>query len=277
MNNLSNSTEELKKIAKKIRLDILESVYKAGKGHIGGSYSIIEILLSIYFNSNFSFKPTNPNWVDRDRLLLSKGHAGIGLYGVLAYLDYFDKNELNYLNQESILGEHPDHLIPGVEFLSGSLGHGLSLASGMSLADQIDGKSNKNIVILGEGDCYEGPTWEAALFASQHKLSNLVGVLDRNKLIANDATEDINTLEPIVEKWNSFGWAVYLIDGHDFSQLNKIFDKVFKNKIGKPSMIIAKTIKGKGVSFMENQVSWHHGSINEKNFLIAKSELEAQG
>ncbi len=274
MNILSNSEELLKGYAKSIRMDILNAVFQAGKGHIGGSYSIIEILLSIYYNSNFLYDPDNPTWCDRDRLLLSKGHAGIGLYAVLAHLGYFNKKELNRLNQESILGEHPDHLIPGVEFLSGSLGHGLSLASGMALADKIDGKKNKNIVIMGEGDCYEGPTWEAALFSSQHKLGNLIGVLDRNKLIANNATEDINSLNPIADKWRSFGWSVHEIDGHNISELNKTFDEVLQNTNKKPSMIVASTIKGKGVSFMEGKVEWHHGSVNQENYKIAKTELE---
>ena len=274
MRKLSNSNLYLKKLSKKVRLDILNSVFKAGKGHIGGAYSVIEILLSIYHNPNFFFKPNDPGWIDRDRLLLSKGHAGIGLYAVLAHLGYFNKNELNLLNQESMLGEHPDHLIPGVEFLSGSLGHGLSLASVMALADKIDDFNRKSVVILGEGDCYEGPTWEAALFSSQHKLNNLVCVLDRNKLIANDVTEDINSLEPIQDKWKSFGWIVHTVNGHDFDQLNKSFNKVFKLHYNKPSVIIANTIKGNGVSFMENDVKWHHGSINQVDYNLAKSELD---
>lgn len=261
--------------ASQIRLDILNAIKKASKGHIGGSFSIVDILVTLYYGKILKNNPDNPKWEDRDRFLLSKGHAGIALYCVLADLGFFNKEELSYLNNGKMLGEHPDHFIPGVEVISGSLGHGLSIAAGMSLADKFDNKiDRKTFVILGDGECYEGSVWEAANFAAHHKLTNLCAIIDRNRLITHGSTEDINTLEPIKDKFVSFGWNVHEIDGHNFNDLLNFFKSVPQNKIEKPIALIAKTIKGKGVSFMENNAAWHHGSINNENYLIAKKELE---
>lgn len=260
--------------ALQIRLDILNAIKKAGKGHIGGSFSIVEILVILFYGRIINYDPTNPKLSSRDRFILSKGHAGVALYAVLSDLGFFLKEELNYLNNKKMLGEHPDQFIPGVEILSGSLGHGLSIASGMAIADKFDKKNNrKTFVILGDGECYEGSVWEAANFASHHKLKNLFAIVDRNRLITHGLTEDINALEPFKDKFLSFGWDAYEIDGHNFGDLLNFFKFISKNNSEKPVALIAKTIKGKGLSFMENNAAWHHGGINEENFLIAQKEL----
>ena len=260
--------------AKQIRLDILKAIKKANKGHIGGSYSVVDILVTLYYGKILNFDPKNPRLINRDRLLLSKGHAGIALYTILADLGFFNREELNFLNNGKMLGEHPDQFIPGVEVISGSLGHGLSIGAGMALADKFDSKiQRKTYIILGDGECYEGSVWEAANFAAHHKLSNLFAIIDRNSLITHGSTEDINALGSIKDKFISFGWEAQEIDGHNIQNLLNFFKSTSFNKINKPIAIIAKTIKGKGVSFMENVASWHHGGINEENFLIAEKEL----
>lgn len=265
---------QLKDKALQIRMDILNAIKKAKKGHIGGSYSIVEILVALYYGKIIQFDSKNPKSEKRDRLLLSKGHAGVALYAVLADLGFFPKEEMNFLNNKKMLGEHPDQFIPGIEFVSGSLGHGLSIAAGMALSDVFDNKAKrKTFVILGDGECYEGSVWEAANFAAHHKLKNLCAIIDRNMLITHGSTEEINALEPINQKFLSFGWDVHEVDGHNIDKLLNFFKSITNNHTGKPVALIAKTIKGKGVSFMENNAAWHHGGIDEKKFLIAEKEL----
>jgi len=269
---------KLQEKATEMRVSILQAIHRAGKGHIGGAYSIVEILVSLYHSQLFKFDSKNPKWEKRDRFLLSKGHAGIALYAVLADLGYFPKEELSYLNQGGLLGEHPDPRIPGIEFISGSLGHGLPVASGMALADKMDQNNRKIVVLMGDGECYEGSVWEAALFAAHHQLHNLCAVVDRNGLITHGSTEDINRLEPFKDKWVAFGWDVHVVDAHDFSELHAAWQYHFSKSSGQPTMVIAKSIKGKGVSFMENQAKWHHGGIDEKRFATALAELtQAKG
>ncbi len=269
---------KLQEKATEMRVSILQAIHKAGKGHIGGAYSIVEILVSLYHNQVLTFDPKNPKWEQRDRFLLSKGHAGIALYAVLADLGYFPKEELNYLNQGRLLGEHPDPRIPGVEFISGSLGHGLPVSSGMALADKMDQNNRKTVVLMGDGECYEGSIWEAALFAAHHKLHNLCAIVDRNGLITHGSTEDINRLEPFKDKWVAFGWDVHVVDAHNFSELYSAWDYHFSKLSGQPTMVIAKSVKGKGVSFMENQAKWHHGGIDQERFVTALAELtQGQG
>ena len=177
---------DLKKKSSEIRLLILDAIYKAGKGHIGGSYSIVEILVALFYGGILKHDPQNPQWAERDRFILSKGHAGIALYAVLAETGYFDLDELDNLNNGGMLGEHPDHLIPGVEAVSGSLGHGLPIASGMALADKLDNKiDRRTYIILGDGECYEGSIWEAAFFASHHQLKNNNSIIDINTIITH--------------------------------------------------------------------------------------------
>lgn len=270
-------TARLLKKSGEIRLQILEAIRTAKKGHIGGAYSIVDFLVALYFGSPLKFKPDDPNWSSRDRVLLSKGHAGVALYAVLSDLGFFPKEEMRKLNNGALLGEHPDQLIPGVEVLSGSLGHGLSIGAGMAFSDKSKKNDRKTFVILGDGECYEGSIWEAANFSSHHKLGNLCVVVDRNTLITHGSTEQINELEPFGDKWRAFGWNVMDVKGHDLQEIINALDLVFKSQINKPTALILETIKGKGVSFMENEASWHHGNIDEQKFVAAKHELVRHG
>ena len=267
------SHQKLREKAKQIRLDILKAIHRAGKGHIGGAYSIVEILVSLYYDTFFKFDPKKPNWPARDRFILSKGHAGIAMYAVLADHGFFPKKELWRFNRGGLLGEHPDPRVPGIEVISGSLGHGLPIGAGMALSDQMDQNARKTIVLMGDGECYEGPVWEAAMFAAHHKLNNLCAVVDRNRLITYGSTESINRLEPFRAKWESFGWKVYEVDAHCFKDLRSIWASFFSNIETKPRLIVANSIKGKGVSFMENKAHWHHGSLDEKAYKMASIEL----
>lgn len=270
---MSQDEKLLTEKARQIRVDILNSIHKAGKGHIGGAYSIVEILVSLYHGRVLNFDAKNPKWERRDRFILSKGHAGVALYAVLADLSFFPKEELDFLNQGRLLGEHPDPRIPGIEIVSGSLGHGLSIGSGMALADKMDGNSRKTFVLMGDGECYEGSVWEAANFASHHSLSNLCGIVDRNGLITHGSTESINRLEPFADKWKAFGWEVHEVDAHNLVELRSIWDLATSRTFGPPTMIIANSIKGKGVSFMENDFNWHHGGIDDLRYIDAMEEL----
>lgn len=269
----SRSVAKQKEKARQIRIDILNAIHSAGKGHIGGAYSIVEILVSLYHGKVLNYDPSNPKWEMRDRFILSKGHAGIALYAVLADLNYFPKEELKFLNQGRLLGEHPDPRIPGVEVVSGSLGHGLPIGTGMALADKMDKNSRKTFVLMGDGECYEGSVWEAGMFAAHHKLHNLCGIVDRNGLITHGSTESINHLEPFKDKWQAFGWEVFEVDAHDLKALQNLWKVIFTKESDAPSMVIAKSIKGKGVSFMENNFNWHHGGIDDEKFAMALTEL----
>jgi len=270
----SKNFEFLEDKARQLRVDIVKSIHKAGKGHIGGAFSIVEILTTLYYGKILKFDSKNPKWKDRDRFILSKGHAGIALYAVLADLGFFPKEELNFLNKGRLLAEHPDPRIPGVEVVSGSLGHGLSIGSGMALADRLDKNLKSTFVLMGDGECYEGSVWEAAMFAAHHGLNNLCGIVDRNGLITHGSTEEINKLEPFADKWQAFGWKVLEVDGHDFNDLNEALNKFQDRQFIKPTLIIANTVKGKGVSFMENQAKWHHGGIDDEKLKSALLELE---
>ena len=271
-------SKNLNKKAQQIRLDILLAIKSAKKGHIGGSYSIVDILVALFYGGIIKFDATNPNWEKRDRFILSKGHAGVAIYAVLADLGFFPKEELGFLNNGRMLGEHPDQFIPGIESVSGSLGHGLPIAAGMALADKLDKKTNrKTFIILGDGECYEGSVWEGANFASHHRLDNLCAIIDRNSLITHGSTEDINALEPMIDKWRAFGWDAYEIDAHNIDDLVKFFSSLEDNTSKKPVALIAKSVKGKGVSFMENNASWHHGGIDDQKFNAAEKELKSKG
>ncbi len=265
---------ESREKARQIRIDILKAVHRAGKGHIGGAFSIVEILVSLYYRNILKFDSKEPNWESRDRFILSKGHAGIALYAVLADLEYFAKEELGFLNKGRLLGEHPDPRIPGVEVVSGSLGHGLPIGSGFALADKMDNNSRRTFVLMGDGECYEGSVWEAAMFAGHHELHNLCGIVDRNGLITHGSTESINRLEPFADKWRAFGWEAFEVNAHDLDGLQQVWNKVTSKKSGAPSIVIANSTKGKGVSFMENNFNWHHGGIDDSKFALAINELE---
>jgi len=256
--------------SQEVRLTVLDAIYRSGKGHIGGAYSCMDILVAMYYGGVLKFDSSDPKWDQRDRFILSKGHAAIALYAVLSDLGYFSKSELEIFNNGGMLGEHPDINIPGIEINSGSLGHGLGVGAGMALAAKMDGKNYRTFVLLGDGECNEGSVWEAAMFASHHNLHNLTAIVDRNGLCIHGTTEEINHLDPLGKKFESFGWNEETVDGHD---IDEIVSKVKDNDSGKPQMIIANTIKGKGVSFMENIASWHHGSISDDLYVQAKTEL----
>lgn len=265
----------LKKTAAQIRLDIIEEVHAASSGHPGGSLSIADIITYLYFQE-MKVDPKNPNDPDRDRLVLSKGHTAPALYAALAEKGYFPTEELKKLRQvDSFLQGHPDMKgTPGVDMSTGSLGLGFSCACGMALAAKIDGKDYRTYTIIGDGESEEGQIWEAAMFAAHYKLDNLCAVIDLNGLQIDGPVTEVMNPTPHDKKLEAFGFHVITIDGHDFDQIAAAFDEA-KTVKGKPCAIIAHTIKGKGVSFMENQVSWHGSAPNDEQYATAISEIKA--
>lgn len=266
--------ENLEKKAIYIRRCILELIVCAGKGHIGGALSCADVLVALYYGGILRFDPRKPSWSERDRFILSKGHSGAALYAILADLGFIERKELRQAcNNGSILGGHPDRNIPGVEADTGSLGHGLGIGAGMALSAKMNKKDFMTVVVLGDGECYEGSVWEAAMFAAHHQLNNLVVIVDRNGQCVNDFTEDCNRLDPLADKWLAFGWNVSEVDGHSFSELLRVLDSFRKPESSKPKVIIARTIKGKGISFMEGKIKWHHGLPSGTELEIARREL----
>lgn len=263
-------THNLFNKAKFIRLTILDAFAHAGKGHIGGAFSCADILVALYYGGLLQYRAANPQWEGRDRFILSKGHSAVALYAVLADLGFFDPAELRTFNDGGLLGEHPDRNIPGIEISSGSLGHGLGIGSGMAYAAKMDNRKFKTYVLLGDGECHEGSVWEAAMFAAHHELYNLVAIVDRNRLCIHGTTEEINRLDPLDGKFSAFGWDTEVVDGHNFEQ---IIAAAGTTGWKKPKVVIANTIKGKGVSFMENEAGWHHGGIAGDTYENAKKEL----
>ena len=248
-------------------------IHGAKSGHPGGSLSSVEILTALYFDE-MNIDPTNPKMEDRDRFVLSKGHAAPVLYATLAHKGYFDKEELSGLRKMGrMLQGHPDMKgTPGVEMSTGSLGQGFSVACGMAMASKLDNAPWRVYALLGDGECQEGIVWEAAMSAAHYKLDNMTAFLDYNGLQIDGNTDDVMSLGSIVDKFKAFGWNVIEIDGHDFDQIFASLDMA-KSTIGKPTMIVAKTIKGRGVSFMENQAGWHGNAPNDEHLRIALDEL----
>jgi transketolase len=269
----NGANERLVATAQRMRLTALEAVFRAGKGHIGGAFSIIEILVALYHAESLRHDPLRPDWGDRDRFLLSKGHAAVALYAVLADRGYFENRHLEDMNKGGLLAEHPDPRIPGIEVVSGSLGHGLSVAAGIAFGCALSKRASISFALLGDGECNEGSVWEAAMFAAHHRLDNLCAIVDRNGLITHGSTEEFNSLEPFSDKWRSFGWDVFEADGHSIPELVSLFLRVRSTNNGKPMVVIAETVKGKGVSFMEGNPSWHHGPITSELYERAKQEL----
>lgn len=268
-----NNIEELQEIAKKIRRGIIESVYRGQSGHPGGSLSIADIMAVLYFYE-MNIDPENSKDANRDRLVLSKGHCAPALYSALANRGFFDVEELQTLrNIESRLQGHPDmKKIPGVDMTTGSLGQGLSAANGMAIAGKLDNKDYRVYCILGDGEIEEGQIWEAAMASSKYKLDNLCVIVDNNNLQIDGTIEEVMSSYPIDEKFKSFGFQIINVDGHNIQEIIDAFD-VARNIKEKPTCIIAKTIKGKGVSFMENQVGWHGKAPNEEQYRQAMEEL----
>lgn len=261
------------KIAKEIRKKILKMIYNSQTSHIGAALSCVDILSVLYFKI-LKVDPVNPWLPNRDRFILSKGHAASALYATLSKRGFFPEKVLNeYCKDGSHLPGHSTmHCVPGVEVSTGSLGHGLSIGIGIALAARHDNRNCRTFVLLSDGECNEGSLWEAVMFAAHHKLDNLIAIVDCNKLQAFGETKKVIDLEPLADKWSTFGWAVKEIDGHNF---NKIEDnlKQIPFKKGNPSAIIANTIKGKGVSFMENNLVWHYKSPTEEQYKIAIKEI----
>lgn len=252
-----NEIKRLEDISKDIRCSVLTMVEKAGVGHIGGSLSVTDILVALYFKV-LKVDPKNPEWMDRDRLVVSKGHCATALYSTLAEKGFFPKEELNTFGTiNSKFQVHPDKTkVPGVEASTGALGQGLSIGLGMALAARLDNKDYHTYVILGDGEIQEGQIWEAALFAAHYRLDNITAILDLNNVQLMGHVSEIMDITPVSDKWKAFGWEVIKVDGHDFKQLMEGFFKAKKVK-GKPAIIIADTVKGKGVSFMQNTCKWH--------------------
>lgn len=265
---------ELKQIAVNIKLGALEAVYSANSGHPGGSLSIADVLAYLYF-VEMNVDPKNPHWEERDRFVLSKGHTTPGLYAVLAERGYFPKEDLKTFRQiDSYLQGHPDMKgTPGVDMTTGSLGLGFSAACGMALAGKIDNKDFRVYAMLGDGELNEGQVWEASMFAPHYKLDNLCAFVDLNGLQIDGTTTEIMNTAPVDKKFEAFNWNVIVIDGHDFNQIEDAL-KTARTVKGKPTMIILKTIKGKGVSFMENEVGWHGSAPNKEQYEQAVAELK---
>ncbi len=265
--------KELKEIARELRRDILYMTTKVRSGHPGGSMSCIDILVALFF-ARMKHNPENPRWEKRDRFILSKGHAAPALYAVLAKAGYFPKEELNTLRRfNCMLQGHPDMLqTPGVDNSSGSLGQGLSIANGIALAAKLDGSDYKIYTLLGDGESQEGQIWEAAMTAAHYKLDNVCAFLDFNGLQIDGQVSKIKSIEPIQEKWDAFGWYTKVIDGHSFEEIWDCLEWADQSK-EKPSICIARTIKGKGVSFMENIARYHGIPLTNEELERALKEL----
>ena len=270
--NVPGRVEELETMARELRRNILEAIFAAGSGHPGGSLSELEILISLYFHA-LRHNPETPSWPDRDRLVLSKGHASPGLYAVLAKAGYIAQEELaGFRKLDSRLQGHAHPMTPGVEMNSGSLGMGLSFALGCALAARLDRKDYLVYALLGDGECDEGEVWEAAMAASHHKANNLIAIVDRNRIQNDRFTDEVMSLEPLAQKWRSFGWRVLETDGHSFPPLLAAIDRARTRRV-RPTVIIAHTVKGKGVSFMENNPAFHGRAPNREEFDQAMKEL----
>ena len=273
--NSSPHSKQTLALAKQIRMQSLRMVHKANSSHIGSALSITDIV-SVLCGAVMTIDPLNPTWEERDRLILSKGHACVAIYAALAELGFYELLELDTYGQDySAFMAHICHKVPGVEFSTGSLGHGLPFGLGKALAAKISNQKWRTFVILGDGELDEGSNWEAFMFAAHHKLDNLTAIIDCNNLQSLTTVDQTLGLEPLGDKLSAFGWAVLEVDGHDHDELLSVLSSVPRNK-NKPTALIARTIKGKGVGYMENKVEWHYKSPNEEQLSAALTEVEAQ-
>ena len=265
----------LQRKATEIRIELLKMIYEAKTGHTGGSLSNTDILTVLFYRI-MNLDPSNPKWENRDRYVQSKGHAVESYWAILADKGFFPKEELKTFSQfKSRLIGHPNNKVPGVEMNTGALGHGLSISVGMALAAKMDGKSYKVYTLMGDGEQAEGSVWEGAMAAAQYKLDNLVAIIDRNGLQITGKTEEVMGIEPLGDKWRSFGWEVVEVDGNNIANLVEVFSNIPKTA-GKPMMVIANTVKGRGISFAENVPEWHHHVPSQEEFEQAMKELTAQ-
>ena len=265
----------LQATAVELRRTILRMIAKAGSGHPGGSLSMVELLVGLFWYK-LRHDPARPHWPDRDLFLLSKGHGCPALYATLAFRGYFPKEELMTLRRyPTRLQGHPEKdSPPGIEIAAGSLGQGLSMAHGMALVDRLDGRRRRIFCLMGDGEIQEGQIWEAAMTASHHRLEAVCAIVDANQLQQNGPVKDIQNIEPLAEKWRAFGWHAIEIDGHDLAQVLKAYDEA-ETVRGKPQVVVARTVKGKGVSFMELNPAWHGVAPNPEQLEQALKELEA--
>ena len=267
--------ERLESKVVEIRKKIIDLTVLAGGGHIGGSLSMTDLLVALYYH-RLIYKPADPRWAERDRFILSKGHGALGLCPILADVGFYPEELMNNFNGlDSPFGMHPDmHKIPGIEMSTGSLGHGLSIAVGCALAARLDNAAWRTYCLLGDGELNEGIVWEAAMSATKFKLGNLVALVDRNGFSLDGPTEEIMPLEPLRDKWSSFGWQVREIDGHDMGEILAALDSLPDPSGPAPQCIIARTVKGKGASFMENAAEWHYGGLDDEKAAEVKAELD---
>lgn len=265
----------LKKKSFQIRNEMLDMCIKAGTGHVTSSLSCIDIIVTLYYGNILRYDPKNPNWKERDRFILSKGQASPALYTILADIGYFEKENLEIFAQKNgKFGVHLQHDVPGAEITSGSLGHGFGIAAGIALGAKIDRDLYLVFTLLGDGECYEGSIWETAMFAGYNRLNNLIAIIDRNYLCVTDFTENLIELEPMEDKWKSFGWETVRLDGHSFKDLLKVFSDVRSRKRAKPLVIIADTIKGRGIESLCFNPLWHGLAPKDDMVDVCKLELE---
>lgn len=254
-----------------LRKQVFETVVKVEKGHLGGTFSCIELFVALYYKL-LNLKKGDPNWEGRDRFLIGKGHACLALYYIWEDLGYLSKRRLESYGESGGLGGQLDMSIPGAEHITGSLGHALGIGAGMAFAAKLDKKDYKTIVMVGDAECDEGAIWETAMFAAKNRLNNLIGIIDRNRLSVTEVIEDDEFIGGLSERFTAFGWHTITINGHSFSEILNTFDNL--SHINRPIMVIADTIKGKGVSFMENELKWHHSIPTNEEIKSARTELK---
>jgi transketolase len=269
------NVKELAWAADEMRLKIIEMVVVAKGGHLGGAFSVLEILVSLYLGGILRHDPKTPDWEERDRLILSKGHSCMALYNILARTGYFPIEMLDkYCEEGGLLAGHPEHdMVPGVEATTGSLGHGLPISVGLALGAKLRRKDWKVYCILGDGECNEGSVWEAFMAGPQFKLDNLVAIIDSNKLESLDLVENILSIEPLGERLRNFGWNIHEVDGHDIAQLLGVLRAVPQVN-GKPTAIVAHTVKGRGVDFMEGVAKWHHRKLTAEEAQASRTQIK---
>ena len=265
----------LEKKAHELRLLTLDTTRWAGSGHIGGGMSALDVMTVLY-HKYMKIDVKNPNWEDRDRFILSKGHVGVAYAPVLCDLGFNDKELLKTFNlSNSTMGIHLDsNKVVGVDASTGSLGHGMSIAVGTALAAKVTGKDFKTYVLLGDGECDEGSNWEAAMSAAHYKTTNMISFVDRNKCMIDGRTEDVMRLEPLADKWTAFGFVTKVIDGNNIKEICDAIDEALANETDAPYMIVLDTIKGCGIDFMEDNYTWHYGAIDDTKYQQAKESLE---
>lgn len=274
MPEVSWGSGEVSSIARHIRLQTLKMIYRAKSSHVGSAFSMVDLLVVLY-RKILRVDPRRPDWAERDRFILSKGHACASFYAVLAERGFFPAAWLTdfYADGARLAGHATHEGVPGVEVSTGSLGHGLAIACGMALAGKRDGKAYRVFALLSDGECDEGSTWEAALFAPHHRLDNLIVIIDYNKIQSLGTVKDVLNLEPLGAKWQAFGWAVQEINGHNPEQIERVLTSV-PFEPGRPTCVVAHTVKGKGVSFMEDKLLWHYRSPDRDEMARALKELE---